>query len=239
MQCDGHVNVITFTVKVSDAVMIEHLSDELYRIKNLKVENILKSNRYCILDFEATGANAQTDFITQVGQISCQYNDMKGRLEVVNDFSSFVRSPIPITPFISKLTNITNDQIILAPSFNNISERVFQMLQGTTVITQAGYEFDFPLLEKECTLHNLILPAFKRIDIKALFTYLHPEEKGIVSTHALISYYQLDVSTFQRHHALGDCYIIMLIFECIIAECKARNINHIDVQNLVVKKYKI
>jgi DNA polymerase III subunit epsilon len=73
-------------------------------------------------------------------------------------------------------------------------------------VTQAGYEFDLPLLPNECKRFNLPIMNICCLDTKALFTYLHPDIDCIISTDYLIKYYKIDDRDLKRHDALGTVY---------------------------------
>jgi len=111
--------------------------------------------------------------------------------------------------------------------------------QGCVLVTQAGYEYDLPLLLTECKRINKLIEPPLIIDTKALFTYLHPEYSNIISTNFLIHYYNIDDTDIQRHDALGDSILIARIFNKVIAECVAKDIVHIQFDHLKVKKVKL
>lgn len=106
-------------------------------------------------------------------------------------------------------------------------------------MTQAGYEYDIPLMIKECERNNLFMFEAKFIDTKALFTYLHPEVTEIISTNFLIEYYKIDDHDIKRHNALGDSILIGRIFKCLLDECVRRRIDNIRFEDIVVKKVKL
>ncbi|KOR90189.1 hypothetical protein AM231_14310 [Paenibacillus solani] len=108
------------------------------------------------------------------------------------------------------------------------------------MVTQAGYEFDLPLLRNECKRFGLPIINNCCLDTKALFTYLHPEVEWIISTDFLIKYYQINDQDLKRHDALGDSILIGRIFIRILEEFKARNLQYIYFKDeVVVKRFQI
>src|SRR5690606_38414050 len=124
-------------------------------------------------------------------------------------------------------------------SFSDVIDEFFTFFSGCVLVTQAGYEYDLPLLLAECKRNNKPLEAPLVIDTKALFTYLHLECTEIVSTNSLINYYMINDTDIQRHDALGDSILISRIFNKMMDECWDKGIDQIRFDNLKVKKVRL
>jgi len=193
----------------------------------------LLNNRFCVFDFEGTGINHQTECITQIGAImldSCS--------EINNSFCSLVKSPKMIPSALEEITGIRNADLINAPIFSEVYKRFSEYTHGTILVTQAGYEYDIPLLERYCREHNLGMLRNQVIDTKALFTNIHPEIHEVISTDFLIDYYGLDTNDLMRHNALDDCKLIGRIFYKLLDEYRKREIKDFVITNkLKVKRF--
>lgn len=97
-------------------------------------------------------------------------------------------------------------------------------------ITQAGYEFDYPLLVYECGRHRVEFPKVCMLDTKALFAFLHPDRDEVFNTDFLTRYYKIDPMGLRRHDALGDALLIAKIFCAELAELSARGLTEIVVE---------
>jgi len=212
---------------------ITELSDKEYAITDLVLDDIY-NKRYCVFDFEATGPDQLNDYITQIGAVII--NDAGS---ITAQYKTLVRPAKPIPEAIERLTGIYNKDVEEARTFSEVFGEFMAFIEGCVLITQAGYEFDYPLLVEECRRNQLFIHDQITIDTKALFTFLHPEVSDIVSTNFLIHYYNINDSDIQRHDALGDSILISRFFYKMIEECLHREIRTIRIEHLIVKRMKL
>ncbi|WP_213643981.1 3'-5' exonuclease [Paenibacillus lautus] len=146
----------------------------------------------------------------------------------------------PIPEAVERFTGIYNLYVERAPRFNEVYSGFIEFIKDSVLVTQAGYEFDLPLLRNECKRFNLPMMNICCLDTKALFTYLHPDIDCIISTDYLIKYYKIDDRDLKRHDALGDSILIGRIFLSILEEFQARNLHDIHFKDeVVVKRFQI
>ncbi|MCM3625747.1 3'-5' exonuclease [Paenibacillus glycanilyticus] len=214
---------------------IINISDTEYSIEGLSVSHLL-SKRYCAFDLEATGPNQDEEHITQMGAVIIENNQI-----VINkSFNSLVKSPKQIPQLIEKLTGIKNDEMKRAPVFSSVYQRFIEFINGCVLVTQAGYEFDYPLLNKECQRNNLLMFDNVALDTKVLFSFLHPEVQERITTNYLIDFYNINDSDIKRHDALGDSVLIARIFIKLLEELKVRNINEVIIDEpIIIKKVQL
>lgn len=212
---------------------IVDLSHNEYVITDFTL-NEIHERSYCVFDFEATGPDPINDFITQIGAVIIGHDG-----SVIKQFKTLVKPPKLIPEAIEKLTGVYNKDVEEARSFSAVIDDFSSFIGGYVLVTQAGYEYDLPLLKEECRRNNTLLEELPVIDTKALFTYLHPEVTDIVSTNFLIKYYMVDDTNIQRHDALGDSILISRFFNRMMEECLDRGIRDIKFDNLKVKKVKL
>lgn len=203
---------------------ISYLNSDIYAWGDMSFLGLTKK-RYVVFDLEATGADWRTDSITQIGAVVvCDSGPVDHQ-----SFMSVVRPWKPIPEKIEKITGVTNTMIATAPDFATAYTNFRQFCAGSVLVTQCGYEFDFPLLEKECVRVGLPMMSNPRLDTKALFAYLHRDRKETFSTDFLSDHYGVDRSLFKRHDALGDALIIARIFHAEIAEARTMNVDSVVV----------
>lgn len=212
---------------------ITHLSDAEYRVSDVRVDNLFEQ-RYCVFDFEATGPNPESDYITQIGAVV-----VDAACRTYRQYSTLVRPPKPIPEKIEKLTGIRNLDVRDAPCFAEVFDDFMKMAEGSVLVTQAGYEYDYWLMAEECRRNDIPLPELAMIDTKALFTFLYPEVSEVVSTDFLIRRFGVDDRDIQRHNALGDSLLIARLFGKLLEECRSRKINSIVFDSLNVKKVQL
>jgi DNA polymerase-3 subunit epsilon len=207
--------------------------DDDYTLEDININ--LQNNRFCIFDFEGTGINHQTECITQIGAIVLENSS-----DNIRSFCSFVKSPKMIPPEVEELTGISNVDMINAPIFSEVYKQFLDFIKGKILVTQAGYEYDVPLLERYCKEHNLDMFGNQVIDTKALFTNIHSEINEVISTDFLIDYYGIETGDLMRHNALDDCKLIGRIFQKIMDEYRKKGIKDFVITNkLKVKKFKV
>ncbi|MDQ0170176.1 3'-5' exonuclease [Paenibacillus tundrae] len=194
--------------------------NDTYTIEDLHVSP-LQGQTYCIFDLEGTGILPDRESVTQFGAML--YNN---RDQLYETFSTLSRAEKPIPQAVAQLTGITNEDMITAPSFIEAFQAFTDFIGDRVLVTQAGYEYDLPILRRHCEQYGL--PMFNNavLDTKVMFTYIHSEITEVISTDFLIQYYNLDTEGIQRHDALADCTIIALIFERILDEYRALELNH-------------
>jgi DNA polymerase-3 subunit epsilon len=214
---------------------IKNISDFDYIVSGISIRDIEKQ-RFCVFDFESTGINHETEYITQIGAIIIENNC----IQEIKTFNSYIKSPKPIPEAVERFTGIYNTYLEGAPLLQDIYKDFIEFTRDCILVTHAGYEFDLPLLRNECKRNNLSMILNPCLDTKALFSYLHPEIKDIIWTDYLIKYYNIYDKDLKRHDALGDSILIGRIFLRIVEELEARDIKDIEfIDPVVVKRFLI
>jgi DNA polymerase-3 subunit epsilon len=77
---------------------IKNISDFDYIVSGISIRNIEKQ-RFCVFDFESTGINHETEYITQIGAIIIENNC----IQEIKTFNSYIKSPKPITEEVEHL----------------------------------------------------------------------------------------------------------------------------------------
>ncbi|TYP69720.1 DNA polymerase-3 subunit epsilon/ATP-dependent DNA helicase DinG/DNA polymerase-3 subunit alpha (Gram-positive type) [Paenibacillus methanolicus] len=194
----------------------------------------LASRTYCVFDLEGTGIDFDRNHITQIGAVRLEAG------KIVRTFRAYVRSPRPIPPSIEAMTGISNAMIQEAPAFPEAIRAFRAFCEGSVLATQAGYEYDMPMLERHCREYGV--PGLEQpvLDTKAMFAWLYPECEAVISTDYLLDYYHLSREGAQRHDALGDCVLISRILTQLLAEYKERGIADFRLDNsLTVRRFAI
>jgi len=212
---------------------IHYLSETEYLVKDIFVDQI-HERLYCIFDLEGTGILVEKEYITQFGAIIYQNG------KVLRKFSSLVKSPKLIPESVEQLTGISNERLTNAPAFSDVYQQFLEFCGTAVLVTQAGYEYDLPILLKHCQLSNLSPFSNPVIDTKALFAKIHPELFDVFSTDYLVGYYQIKTNDIKRHNALGDCVLISRILDQILMEYKQRNVLDFNIEEgITVKRFVI
>ncbi len=162
---------------------------------------------YVLLDLETTGATPTQDRITEIGLIRYENGVEVGR------WNTLINPQVSISPFIQRLTGITQDMVNHAPTFAQVCETLLQWLDQA-VLCAHNVRFDYGFLKNE----------FKRIGVsfqkKLLCTVklsrtLYPQHHSH-SLNAIIERFQLVCN--QRHRAMGDTEMMAAFIQIAIRE---------------------
>lgn len=212
---------------------IRLLDSEHYELSGFDFAGFSR-RRFVVFDVESTGIDHRSESITQIGAVAV-YDTGPSDSEI---FKSLVRPRKPIPPKIMKLTGISNLQVASARDFQAVWPEFISFCKDSVLVTQCGYEFDFPIVEEECARAGLPLPGNERLDTKVLFALLHPERTENFSTNFLADYYRIDRTQFQRHDALGDAKLISRIFLGELQELRARGVDSLRADSAIrIKRF--
>jgi ATP-dependent DNA helicase DinG len=92
---------------------------------------------WAVIDIESTGINPATDEIIDLGFLQFE------GLNLVRSYSSLVRPENPVSPFISKLTGITNQQLTKAPIWGQVELDLLSLEKHALLAHNASFEESF------------------------------------------------------------------------------------------------
>ncbi len=211
---------------------IVDLNDVLYRWSGVALHDI-HNRSFWVFDLEATGLDFNTERVIQFGASAVE----RGVIDMSSTFTCVVDPEYSIPEQIEKLTGVTNERVRNALKFPEAFSLFLSRAGERIWITQAGYEFDCPLLVNECRHHGIEFPNVCILDTKALFAFLHPDQAEVFNTDFLTQYYNIDSMGLTRHDALGDAVLIAKIFCAELAELSARGLTEVVVEEpLPIKK---
>lgn len=111
-----------------------------YAVKETGTKGTLELMKYAVLDFETTG-NQSSDEIIQAG-LAIIDEDLK----VSRVYSSYVKPGIPIPPFITGLTGISEDDVKDAPDLDEVMMEMVPLLDDAVLVGH-NVAFDFNYLQ--------------------------------------------------------------------------------------------
>lgn len=170
------------------------------------ISQILNRPVVCV-DIETDGMNHLTGHIIEVAAIRIENG------AVVDEFKTLINPGIKIPYFITNLTGITTDDVAAAPTFEAVSDRLQEILNGAVFVAHNA-RFDYSFLRQE----------FRRLDInfdpKQLCTVklsrrLYPAQRShklasLISEHGF--------SYAARHRAYDDAHILVQFLDKIEQE---------------------
>lgn len=158
--------------------------------------------KYAVLDFETTG-NQSSDVIIQAG-LAIIDEDMT----VSRVYSSFVKPGIPIPPFITSLTGITEEDVKDAPDLDEVMMEMVPLLNDTVLVGH-NVAFDFNYLQSALDQTGYLPYTGRILDtmdfLKILYPSLTTYQLGMVAS-------EFEVKHDRPHQADSDALATALIF---------------------------
>lgn len=157
---------------------------------------------YAIVDIETTGGNA---FGSRITEIAIFIHNGK---EVIESFETLVNPEMEIPPPIFSLTGINNEMVKDAPTFEEIAEHIFYLLDNRVFVAH-NVNFDYSFIHHQLAACGLTWNANKLCTVR-LSRKLRPGLPSY-SLGALCTY--LDIPIEHRHRAGGDAAATVILFQ--------------------------
>lgn len=97
---------------------------------------------YAVIDIETTGGRAASDKIIEIAIYV--YDGEK----IIDSFQSLINPGVPVPPFISRLTGITDEMLRDAPYFYEVARRIVEITEGRIFVAH-NVRFDYSFVKKE------------------------------------------------------------------------------------------
>ncbi|GAA4927503.1 DEDD exonuclease domain-containing protein [Streptomonospora halophila] len=154
---------------------------------------------FVVVDLETTGTRADASGITEIGAVKVRGG------EVLGEFSTLVNPGLPIPPFITLLTGITQAMVAPAPAVESVIPGFLEFagLERGSLLVAHNAPFDVGFLKAACAAHGYDWPAPQVVDTVALARRLVTREE--VPNHklgTLAGYF--GVADQPTHRALDD-----------------------------------
>lgn len=163
----------------------------------------MKAQKMVVIDFETTGNQLQNgDRIIQIGAA------VVSNREIVDTFSTYVNPGIPIPPFITQLTTISDEMVKDAPLFEEIAPKLLTMLDEAYFVAH-NVPFDLSFLQmelKRCGYDGFYGPSIDTVELSRL---LFPTIDSY-KLQDLADYFQL--THHHPHQADSDALVTAEIF---------------------------
>lgn len=161
----------------------------------------MKKPVYAIVDIETTGGNASGSRITEIAIL------IHDGTSVIERFESLVNPQREIPLPIFALTGITNEMVSTAPIFDDIAEKVSQLLADRIFVAH-NVNFDYSFVRHELQQSGFPFTARKLCTVRAA-RKIRP---GLGSYSLGNLCRSLDIGLENRHRAGGDANATALLF---------------------------
>jgi DNA polymerase-3 subunit epsilon len=170
---------------------------------------------YAIVDIETTGGHASGNGITE---ISVFIHDGE---KVIKHFETLINPQQHIPNYITALTGIDNAMVATAPSFDEIADLLFDILDKTVFIAH-NVNFDYSFVKHQLKQSGYDLTAKKLCTVR-LGRKVFP---GLPSYSLGNLCRSLKINIENRHRAGGDAKATVKLFEYMLANGAQTHIDH-------------
>ena len=160
---------------------------------------------YAIVDIETTGGYAAANGIIE---ISIQVFDGEA---VIESFETLINPFQTIPRYIQAFTGINNDMVQDAPAFEEVAERVFELLQGNVFVAH-NVNFDYSFVKNHLEAHGYTLNTKKLCTVR-LARQIFPGHPSYSLGNICHS---LGIELENRHRAGGDAAATVTLFKLLL-----------------------
>lgn len=149
---------------------------------------------FVVLDLETTGASPTDCAITEVGAVKYRGGELLGR------FETLVNPGVPIPPYITVLTGITESMLIPAPRIEEVLPPLLEFIGGAVIVGH-NVRFDISFLDAALTAAGYPRLAQRRVDTLGLARRLLRDEVPDLKLSTLARHLRVSVSPCHRAFA--------------------------------------
>ena len=196
-----------------------YLVDDLKNIVvNPKGQSLMDS--FVVFDIETTGFSSVTNHIIEIGAVKVENG------KIVDRFSTYVNPQEPIPYRITKLTTITDADVMDAPTIDQVLPEFFAFCEGCVLVAHNA-SFDIGFIKENA--RRLELPyAYTHVDTLAMARVLLPQLAKFTLDHVAKT---VGVSLENHHRAVDDAEATAEIFEKFIPMLLEKGAHDLDAVN--------
>ncbi|HEU5006963.1 MAG TPA: DEDD exonuclease domain-containing protein [Jatrophihabitantaceae bacterium] len=173
-----------------------------------ELDEPLRLTTFTVVDLETTGGSAGTDAITEIGAVRVCGG------EVLGEFQTLVDPGVPITPFVSVLTGITDAMVSGSPAIGSVLPAFLEFARGSVLVAHNA-PFDVGFLRAACTANELPWPSFAVVDTAILARrVLTRDEVPNCKLGTLAAFF--GAGTTPNHRALDDARATVDVLHALI-----------------------
>jgi len=176
----------------------------------------LADTEFVVFDLETTGSKAPPCRITEIGA----YRVKNG--EVLDKFQTLINPKMPIPPFITALTGISDEMVAEAPLFEEVAIQFLEFI-GDSVMVAHNSGFDMRFLNHEI---GRIFPDYKLANPCLCTVQLSRRLLPDIENHKLktvAAHYEIDLTN--HHRAAADAFATAHIFVNLLTRMRSEGVS--------------
>ena len=168
----------------------------------------LRTTTFTVVDLETTGGSSAADAITEIGAVRVCGG------EVIAEFQTLVCPSVPISPFVSILTGITDSMVATAPSIGSVLPAFLEFAHGSVLVAHNA-PFDVGFLRAASGAQAIAWPAFAVVDTAILARRVLTRDEVPNCKLATLAVF-FGASTTPNHRALADARATVDVLHALI-----------------------
>ncbi len=170
-------------------------------------------DKLAFVDIETTGSRVNHDRIIEIGILRVENN------QLVRTYQQLINPETYISPFIEQITHISTNDVVNAPTFEEIKEEILEVLDGCVFVAH-NVRFDYGFLKNEFRRfgHQFAPKHFCTVKLsKALFPqYTHHNLDALMQ--------RFNIECENRHRAFGDAKVLWDFYQMIHSDLPAEQV---------------
>jgi DNA polymerase-3 subunit epsilon len=179
----------------------------------------LRDTTFVVLDIETTGGAPDGGGITEVGAVKVRGGEELGV------FATLVNPGVPIPPFITVLTGITQAMLIPAPPIEEVLPGLLEFIRGTVFVAHNA-PYDSGFLRAACVKHGYAWPSPRILDTAALARRVLIRDEVPNRRLATLAQY-FGTARRPTHRALDDAQATVDVLHALIGRLGGFNVTTI------------
>ena len=168
----------------------------------------LLATTFVVVDLETTGGASGADAITEIGAVKVRAG------EVLGEFATLVDPGVPINPYVSVLTGITDRMVAAAPSLDSVLPSFLEFASGAVLVAHNA-PFDIGFLKTACARQDRRWPNPAVLDTALLARrVLTRDEVPNCKLSTLATFFRS--TTTPNHRALTDARATVDVLHALI-----------------------
>ncbi|MDY0063740.1 MAG: PolC-type DNA polymerase III [Bacilli bacterium] len=179
------------------------IDEEQFKIALSDESIVLKQATYVVYDLETTGLSSHFNEIIEIAAVK-----VKNGI-IVDDFSRYVKPKRPITPYITNLTSITNDDVRFADSIEIVMPTFYEFIKDCILVAHNA-NFDNSFLYHYLNVLGIYHGTFPTIDTLPLAKVKYGHKLKTFNLKAVAKFFDVDLE--QHHRAIYDAKTTANVF---------------------------
>lgn len=214
------------SIKPLYGLELTYVADDEITITRGEYDGTLSNATYVIFDIETTGLSLNHDELIEVGAIKVKNGAILGQ------FGELINPGVPINPFTTQLTGITQSMVNGKPTAKTVLED-FYAFSKDAILVAHNADFDLGFIETNYKKYGIANHMNPSIDTLNLAKVLLPDRTRY-GLDSLSRYFKVRLDN--HHRAVDDAKATNEIFLHLLKQLKKNGFNQFKDINLMLKQ---